>query len=500
MAGERRYAVLVGVNEGDPEEIPLRFAESDADRVARVLGDLGEVPDQNLVLLRRADRTRLLDALDGLGRHIEADMESGQTALLIVYYSGHADATSLHLGGTRLSFDDLTAALEAMPVDSRVLIVDACRSGGLTRVKGAAPAEPFAISAEDRLAATGTAIITSSAAGEDAQESDLLEGGVFTHHLVAGLLGAADDPVDGVVTLTEAYSYVYGQTLRATSAERVVQHPTFAFDLRGREDLVLTRVEASARRGSLVLDQPGDYLVFEASRGGRLVTEVAVPAGGSVALSPGSYLVRQRRDDSVRESEVTIGADESVVVAGSDMTVMPYGRTARKGMAARSRSAVGLTLAGGVVGPSLAELGTAPSGAVGVRADLTGASVQGRVRAARYATGAGGLSVSHQETGADLSILKLFDVGRFAPGLGLRGGGDGVFQRFETEGKAPPRKAFVGRFGPLLRLEVAPGARIAFGIDLGAEARFQRVEQAVGVGLVTTLVPYALVEVIAYPF
>ena len=179
-------------------------------------------------MLRRADRRRVLEALESLGRHIAADRAADPAAqtLLVVYYSGHADAEALHLGGSRLSFGELTDAVEAMPVDVRVLVVDACRSGGLTRVKGATPAEPFAISTEDRLAATGTAIITSSSAGEDAQESDDLGGGVFTHHWVAGLLGAADTSDDGAVTLTEAYRYAYAQTLRSTSLQPVVQHPT----------------------------------------------------------------------------------------------------------------------------------------------------------------------------------------------------------------------------------------------------------------------------------
>jgi len=102
--------------------------------------------------------------------------------VLFVYFSGHADVSSLHLGDSRLSFQRLKELAAGVGADVNVLVVDACRSGGLTRVKGATPAEPFEIKAEDRLDSLGLAIITSSAAGEDAQESERLSGGIFTHH------------------------------------------------------------------------------------------------------------------------------------------------------------------------------------------------------------------------------------------------------------------------------------------------------------------------------
>ena len=59
--------------------------------------------------------------------------------------------------------------------------------------------------------------LAATAASEDAQESDELRGSFFTHYLVSGLLGAADEDGDGAVTLAEAYDHAYAATLRATS-------------------------------------------------------------------------------------------------------------------------------------------------------------------------------------------------------------------------------------------------------------------------------------------
>ena len=60
--------------------------------------------------------------------------------------------------------------------------------------------------------------------------------------------GDADRDHDGRVTLDEAYAYAYGRTVAATAATRAgAQHPTYAFDLKGAGDVVLT--------------QPGDAFV-----------------------------------------------------------------------------------------------------------------------------------------------------------------------------------------------------------------------------------------------
>ena len=250
----RRFALVVGANQGNASDVALRYAERDARRLADVLTRMGRVQPEDLILLEATDAQSVERVLGDLNRRIgqfHATRPDAET-MLVVFYSGHAGPVGLHIGGTRLRFDRLKQMLDDSPARIRVLIVDACRSGEVTRVKGAAAAEPFAIQVEDRLGGEGMAIITSSAAGEDAQESDRLQGSFFTHSFLTGLQGAADTSGDRRVTLNEAYRYAYDETLRATSRAPNLQHPTYSFRLRGRDDLVLTVL-----RGPHARDGPG---------------------------------------------------------------------------------------------------------------------------------------------------------------------------------------------------------------------------------------------------
>jgi hypothetical protein len=492
--GERRYAIVVGVNSGDPDEEPLLFAERDAERVAQVLVDLAGVHEEDLVLLRGGDERRVARALEQVAVRVEREREDSDRQLLFVYYSGHADAAALHLGGSHLELRRLSELVEAVPVDVRVMVVDACRSGELTRLKGGVPVEPFAFEVQDRLESEGLAIITSSSAGEDAQESDRLRGGVFTHHFVAGLEGAADHSGDGRVTLTEAYRYSYKQTLNTTSRAPVVQHPAFAFDLRGRDDLVLTEPSRSSGRGWIDLPEGGLYLVFDASGTGDMVAEAEVPDGARLAVEPGTYVLRRRESDMAWQTAVNVVEGEVVAVA--EMEPVPYGATVRKGLS-QKRAAVGVQAGGGLGGPLLAGQDPLALGYAGARFDLESFTLMPRVRYSLTGAENADLSQRQQAVGLDLAAVKLLDLGRFSPGLGLRGGLDGVWQTFETRGQAPPMTALVGRTGPLLRLEYAPAARWLVGLELGAEMYLLR-ELDAGSTFSTPVVPYAALDLARY--
>src|SRR5262249_44102317 len=160
-------------------------------------------------------------------------LADGQSDVMLwVYYSGHADPDGLHLGRSTLALDDLRGLVRGSAAPLRLLLVDSCKSGALTRVKGTRPAAPFEIRLENTHASEGVVFITSSAANEDSQESDELRGSIFTHFFASGLLGAADRSGDDKVSLAEAYAYAYEQTVRATSRLRGTQHPTFRLDVK----------------------------------------------------------------------------------------------------------------------------------------------------------------------------------------------------------------------------------------------------------------------------
>ena len=86
---------------------------------------------------------------------------------------------------------------------SGVGVFDACRGGSWTRSKGLTAAPAIELKAPFSLQSEGTVLFAASSGLESAHESDRLRGSFFTHHLVGGLLGAADISGDGVVTAPE---------------------------------------------------------------------------------------------------------------------------------------------------------------------------------------------------------------------------------------------------------------------------------------------------------
>lgn len=136
----RRHAIVIGANVGGPSHEPLRYAETDAARVAAVLRNVAGFAPGDVVLLTQADAAAVRLALIELNARIRE--ESGPT-MLFVYYSGHGDARSLHLYGTQLDLAELRNLVASSPARTRVLIVDSCQSGAITRVKGGTPAPEF---------------------------------------------------------------------------------------------------------------------------------------------------------------------------------------------------------------------------------------------------------------------------------------------------------------------------------------------------------------------
>ena len=465
-ATQARYAVVMGANLGEADEAPLIFAEEDAARMAQVLTRFGGVPPENLILLRGGDADDARRALASIKARIAA--ASGGESLLVVYYSGHADARAIHLRHTRLPFGDLRALVDDTGADLRVLVMDACRAGELTRVKGAVPAEPFAIDADDRLASEGTAIITSAAAGEDAQESDALRGGVFSHHLVTGLRGAADGSGDQRVTLSEAYRYAYQETLRTTSRARFVQHPTYEFRIRGREDLVLTRLTDMGGLGRLGLPRSGRYLLLPQSRSGR-VAEVATEGKASVLVEPGDYMVRRRTRSAVYEAPAQVKRGEHTALRAAALRRIPYGATVRKGYLRDAPPLYALSVAGGVAMSTVKGLDAVPVAALGLRRDFESLTYELRARYGRTEAANDDLRLTHQRAGLEVGALKLFDLTPLAVGVGLRAGADAVWQSFETQGEAPDRFAVMGRASTVARVEVALLPWLSLGVEGGAE-------------------------------
>ncbi len=317
----RRFAVVVGSNAPAPGRQRLRFAHRDAQEMAEVLIRTGEFPPSQVTLLLDPTPGAVLDALDA---SLSDASRVPQEALLLFYYSGHADTQALYPDSDPLSLALVRQRLESAKATVRVGIVDACRGGGWTQAKGVARDAPFEVRSPLELRSEGSALLSSSAGMESAHESELLGGSFFTHHLVAGLRGAADRNGDGEVTLGEAFAYARELTIRDSSLQAGdPQHPSYQMNLRGRSDLPLARVAASDTAMELrqsegplqVVQLTTGLIVLELPHGTRAV-KVAVP--------PGRYLVRSRGSEGLRAREVSVEANLSVIVAEESLELVAY--------------------------------------------------------------------------------------------------------------------------------------------------------------------------------
>jgi Caspase domain len=368
-----RYAIIVGANRAAPGRRDLRFAHDDAQAIADILIRLGDFPYENVNVLLDPEPAFILAALDA----VLARESPANDALLVFYYSGHADADALYPNGRVLSLAALRQRLDDKRVGVRIGVIDACRGGGWTGAKGLKPAPPFPVEWPVVLENRGSVLISSSSGVEDAHESEALRGSFFTHHWNAGLRGAADVNGDGAITASEAFEYAQALTIRDTAlVAEAPQHPSFRIDLLGRRDVTLVSLARSTT--TLTLRQTTGPLQLLHLDTGLVVLETPRgPRELRVSVRPGRYLVRRRADGVPRAKEIALAPDSALAVAESDLVAVTSGELAAKGAGEHEASAlvvpardVELQVALGVrhapvIDPGL-RLGAGPPGGVAI--------------------------------------------------------------------------------------------------------------------------------------
>jgi len=306
----QRFTLIIGANLGGADRPRLQYAITDAERVARVMVELGGVDPANEIVLKQPRLSELVEALVRLQRRVTdaRRIAGGGRTEVLFYYSGHADEQGLLLGDDRYSYRTLRDRLDEIPADVRIAVLDACASGAFTRVKSGKPRPAFLV--DESSAMRGHAFLTSSAATEAAQESDRIHASYFTHYLVSGFRGAADLSGDGRVTLNEAYQFAFTETLgRTVDTKGGAQHPSYDISLSGTGDVVMTDLRQTT--ATLVLTEELDGRFFVRNARNELVVELYKPRGRRVELGvePGVYEVRleiQKRS-LLAKTDLTVG-------------------------------------------------------------------------------------------------------------------------------------------------------------------------------------------------
>ncbi len=282
-----RYALYVASNNGGPGREVLRYAGSDAEKVAQTLSEIGGVPAAKSILLIDPARSDVDLAFESIAADIARNKGKARRSEFIFYYSGHSDEAALLLGTETYGYGELKASLGTVPSDVHVVMLDSCYSGNFVRTKGGSRQKPFLM--DDSTIVQGHAYLSSSSEYEASQESDKIQASYFTHALVSGLRGAADSSGDRRVSLNELYHYAFNETLAKTESSTIgPQHPSYNITLVGSGDLVMTDISDAESMIHIPADQEGAY--FFRNSGGILVSEINKMKGTEVALAlPSGY-------------------------------------------------------------------------------------------------------------------------------------------------------------------------------------------------------------------
>jgi hypothetical protein len=301
----RRFAFVIGANNGGPDRVTLRYAVTDANSMIKVLEDLGGVLPDDTRFLVEPDRGTFFREMSRLKEKVNRAKSGSRRVEVIFYYSGHSDEKNILLGSDRVSYKEFRNKINSIDADVRIAVLDSCASGAFNLLKGVKKKSPFLVDSAYEM--KGFAFMTSSSSHEASQESGKLKGSFFTHHLVSGLRGAADMTQDGMVTLSEAYHYAYKETLSHT--ENTIsgpQHPMYNIQMSGKGDVIMTDIRKSS--SVLVIGKNIFGRVFLHNHKNILVVEINKPYGRDVeiGLETGKYRVINIRDGNIYESRIAL--------------------------------------------------------------------------------------------------------------------------------------------------------------------------------------------------
>lgn len=329
----RRFALVVGANDGGSDRVVLRYAGTDAAAVGSMLQSFGGVAPGDLVSLDDPTPQQLSEAIAGMSARIRAARHGGQHVQFVFYYSGHSDEQGLLLGGQRVAYRDLRQEVQAVPADVRIAVLDSCASGAFTRTKGGTKRAPFLVSPAAEV--KGHAFLSSSSVDEAAQESDRVGGSFFTHYFTTGLRGAADVDGDRLITLTEAYEFAFDETLARTEATRGgAQHAAYDIQLAGSGDLVMTDLRETTARLEISAAVGGRISVRSGS--GSLAAELYKPAGSAavvLALEPGRYQITVDDGSILWRTELAVADGRQAVLERDALVRVQTEATVQRGSA-----------------------------------------------------------------------------------------------------------------------------------------------------------------------
>lgn len=227
------YALVVGVANYKIPKLNLKVSDNDAKQFAEFLKTQQKVfKSAHVKLLVNEEATKV--EIEKL-LHYEF-LKAGKDDTVILFFSGHGsgdpkkpgdffflgyDADPNYLEATAVKMSGLSF-LRGIDAQRVLVVADACHAGAFSQVRAKSLEKDLSTFARQFSESSGRVVLTSSKPEEYSQEKPGLNNSVFTYYLLKALSGEADTDRDGVVTLKEAYDYVYEQTKNETGG---AQHP-----------------------------------------------------------------------------------------------------------------------------------------------------------------------------------------------------------------------------------------------------------------------------------
>jgi hypothetical protein len=235
------WLLAIGISKYKDKNLNLQFADQDARAIYNLLtaqGIVNRVGNSNLLLNEQATRVNVVMNINNMFK------QAFEEDLIILYFAMHGmvdpDGSELYFIGydtdprslvaEGIAQTDIEKALAKSKVGKVLMIVDTCHSGsaGLSDVFARRSVNTAAVTNRllNRIAETkkGISIFSASSSTEFSQEDPKWGGGhgIFTHYLVEGLNGKADENNDKFITLRELYEYTYRNVKENTGGN---QHP-----------------------------------------------------------------------------------------------------------------------------------------------------------------------------------------------------------------------------------------------------------------------------------
>jgi uncharacterized caspase-like protein len=241
------WAVVVGV--ADYKSIDkLNYTDDDAYRMYAFYKspEGGSLPDNQIKVLIDEDATH---------SHVIQTMKdiysrAGQNDAIVFYFSGHGSpqafitqeyGSNLANNGGLLFHEEINAIFAKSSAKYKYIIADACHSGNWkTRgVKSAADVEQQYYQTFEN-SRGGFVLLLSSMGNEYSIESSGVRQGIFSHFLIRGLKGEADENRDNIVSVNELFRFVNSNVVTTTNHQ---QNPVISGDYKNDPPVAVVRIE-----------------------------------------------------------------------------------------------------------------------------------------------------------------------------------------------------------------------------------------------------------------